>query len=595
MSDTANQVGKVIKSNNRAAQRVLKRYVPKLRKVERILDTFDSAVPFTMEFHTKDTESRFTLDIIFRKPGPSTCCDQFICAICESAVVADSDPITFAPTVNSPTTIITSIATPTPVNSPLPVGGDESLRGPKSFTVLTTSHFASGNTASFNAARDAAGPGGVVRIVGDIVGNLACNVVNQTIQIESTSISVTGQINFEASGVTWEGGTINGGFYAPRSPLANNITIKNFIGTSWAFGGHFIALEGGHDNWLISQFSITNPQDNFIRAWYDQSGDNDPDGMRIEHGIMVRNAAWGTRASHGFSSNGPSAVSGADGNNLNVQRNFVMHNCRIDNGSSTQGGMGVEWWGHESSGTSSGKGGIIEYCDLRGGFDFLISNVRSRDNWTHHNQFTLGPAYATYESAGPNHLRGLYEWNLVHSTAANTRAAIYHNNSATLMEIRNNTFDNVKWIIDGCCNGGGYDIHDNCRTGSYSEVVSGTGFSIANTDINNISGCDSVSLPPPPVDDPPLPPPIDPGTIGGGSGGSSGGFFPVVDSPQINLSHGYLPNSTTVYVSGKLRTEDYTETNPAAGIVTINKQVIAGTIVRVCYVYLQDVSDNPFG
>lgn len=84
MSDTANQVGKVIKSNNRNAQRVLKRFVPKLRKIERVLDTFDSAVPFTMEFHTKHNETAYKLDLIFRPPGPSICCDQFLCAACES-------------------------------------------------------------------------------------------------------------------------------------------------------------------------------------------------------------------------------------------------------------------------------------------------------------------------------------------------------------------------------------------------------------------------------------------------------------------------------------------------------------------------------
>jgi len=84
MGDKADQIGKIIKKNQTNAQHALKRYVPLLRKIESVRDTFDSDIPFDMEFNTKPNESIVTLSLFFQPPGPTTCCEDFLCSACES-------------------------------------------------------------------------------------------------------------------------------------------------------------------------------------------------------------------------------------------------------------------------------------------------------------------------------------------------------------------------------------------------------------------------------------------------------------------------------------------------------------------------------
>lgn len=575
MSDAFNELGKYLYKQRRDSELATKRTPPRPPVVERDADVFDSFFPFDMEFKTHAKQS-VTLDLIFKSADPTpptssapTGCSGCYCVICEGGrvisetITDDTDPNPPPPQPDPP---------PPPVvgDAELPIGGDESLRGARTFTLQTADATASGGSvASFNTARNSAGVGGTVRISASISGTLVCNVANQLIQCDP-GVTITGRVDFNASGITWEGGIINGGFYTPRI-TANNITIRNFYCNNGSFANNCISIEGKHDNWLISQFNMLNAGDTFIRAWYDQPGDGDPNGMRIEHGILIRNAAWGTRASHGFfGASRPSVISGGDGNGTNAQRNFVVHNCRIDNGTIDQGGMGIEWWNHESSGTASGRGGIIQYCDLRGGEDFLISDVRSRDNWTHHNIMRLGPAYACYEAAGPTHIRGVFEWNYIIASSPNTGAGIYHNNGATGMQIVNNKFENVAWFVDGCCNGGGYNAHDNCRIGSTSGVFSGS-FPVPNTDINNVSGCGQGTTAPPI-------------NSGGGSslptGGSNypeGGSF---SNRVIQLSYPYVQDSVYVIVNGQ-PTTSFTQSDPDNGIITLTT---SGTFIRICYV-----------
>lgn len=372
-----------------------------------------------------------------------------------------------------------------PLPGDLPVGGSAALRGVKSFVILTPNVTAGGGSvASVHSARDAAGAGGKVHITANVTGTLVMSVANQTWQVDP-GVTITGIIEMQASGCTYEGGNLVGGFHAPRSPKAHNITMRNVAVSGNGFANASFTFEGNHDNVSLINCTSTNPGADFVKAWYDQAGDGSPNGFLCQNCIFIRDGSWGTRASHGFGSQGPSMMSGADGgSNTRFQYNFNLYNTYIDNGSGSQGGFGVEWWGHETS-PIDGRGIKIQYCDLRGGQDHLISAVRSRDPWVHHTKFTLNPAYSCYESAGTNHLRGFFEDNdITWSGGGNGGAVIYHNSGATGLTVRRNNITNVTWIVNGCCNGGGYQVLNNCTTGSVGNI-SGGSFAVANTVTGN--------------------------------------------------------------------------------------------------------------
>src|SRR6185295_505934 len=82
MSDPLGQLGRYLSKLKKEAEFAAKRYKPET-STERMLDTFDPTVPFTMEFKTFDTFSSVWMDLFFKSPGPSGCCGETFCSVCE--------------------------------------------------------------------------------------------------------------------------------------------------------------------------------------------------------------------------------------------------------------------------------------------------------------------------------------------------------------------------------------------------------------------------------------------------------------------------------------------------------------------------------
>lgn len=371
-------------------------------------------------------------------------------------------------------------ATPTGSAPGLPIGGNQALRGIKAYALLgATATVASPyGITQIHAARDAAGVNGVVRFPAAGSPYLASPTMNkagQTWQLESASTSITGDVTVAANDCLFEGG-ITRSFKAFRpAQTSKRFRCRNtrILNNS----GYGVEMQGSNDDWRFNNVEITGQTRDFFHLWYDQGADGDIHGFRVDDSILIRTASAGPGL--------PSAMGGSDGNNLNQIYDFMVHNTYIDNGTGSQGGMGIEVWGNETNGV--GVGGTVEYCDIKGGNDFLMSMVRSRDNWIHHNKLTVesGKAYACYESAGTNHLRGKFEYNtIINPGGGNHGAVIYHNNGALDMTLRQNTITNLSKVIDGCCNGGGYVVTDNCVVNT-TDIIPGGGWAKPNTVARN--------------------------------------------------------------------------------------------------------------
>lgn len=84
MGDDANQLGQSLRKQRQNADTALKRYMPKPKKIERVLDVFDALIPFSMEFSTTPNEDRVIMTLHFRPPPPARCCANNLCSICET-------------------------------------------------------------------------------------------------------------------------------------------------------------------------------------------------------------------------------------------------------------------------------------------------------------------------------------------------------------------------------------------------------------------------------------------------------------------------------------------------------------------------------
>ena len=353
----------------------------------------------------------------------------------------------------------------------MPIGGDESLRGPKSYTLLTPNATVQApyGLTQVHAARDAAGVNGVVRFPafgGDYNLSPTMSVAGQTWQMETLTTKINGTVTLAAANLTFEGGIVRN-FWTNRGPFALNFIIRNvqIRGT-----GTGVTVQGGHHNGKILNCSFFEQTQEFVNLYYDQAGDPNLQGFRMENCIGVKTAGVDR-----------SGISGADGNNLRKIFDFVVRNCRFNFGAydgPASGHFGIEVWNNETN--AAGRGGIVEYCDLIGG-DVLMSMVRSRDNWIHHNILRVTVGFAAYEVAGTNHLRGIMEYNTIIGPSSAAREVCYHNTGAKFFTIRQNTIsDLARVVFDSDVNGGGYTIEDNCLT-NVPLVIKSTGWGTANT------------------------------------------------------------------------------------------------------------------
>lgn len=361
----------------------------------------------------------------------------------------------------------------------LPIGGDQSLRGPKAYTLLTpTATVASPyGLTQVNAAIAAAGNGGTVRF--PAAGSpynfgFTLNQPNQRIQLETAATQVAGTVTLAASGVTFEGGRVHR-FLATRAAIAQTVTIRHVAINGSGYG---IEMQGSHHGWVVTNCEFTNQDLDFIKLWYDQVADPDLQGFKLKDSILVRSVAVGQR----------SGIGGQDGGSVNKIFDFIVTNCYFDFGSGINW-YGIEVWNCETSPTS-GKGGIVEYCDLRAGNGFLMSMVRSRDNWVHRNIFRVnGSTRTVYECAGPTHVRGVFEYNQVIGASTHPdRNVISVNTNPTGFIVRNNKVSDLVWLVEGwATGGGGFTVRDNCVTNVTNIIRPNNEWGIAN-DVGNNTG-----------------------------------------------------------------------------------------------------------
>jgi hypothetical protein len=83
MGDDFRGLSRIFKQGGKDSSDALKRYSPIRPRLERILDIFDSVVPFNMEFYTKANETTVMLNLYFNEAPPTNCCEANLCAICE--------------------------------------------------------------------------------------------------------------------------------------------------------------------------------------------------------------------------------------------------------------------------------------------------------------------------------------------------------------------------------------------------------------------------------------------------------------------------------------------------------------------------------
>jgi len=83
MSDNLNQLGKSLNKNRDIADTALRKDRPIIPQIERVRDTMDPEIPFTLEFEQKFDGHRVLLDLVFLPPPKTGCCADCSCSICE--------------------------------------------------------------------------------------------------------------------------------------------------------------------------------------------------------------------------------------------------------------------------------------------------------------------------------------------------------------------------------------------------------------------------------------------------------------------------------------------------------------------------------
>lgn len=377
---------------------------------------------------------------------------------------------------STPSAITLVCPVPTLSAGGLAIGGNEALRGQGSYGLLGANAVVAApyGFTQVQAAYVAAGVNGVVRfpLAGSPYSmNLTHGISRQTWQLETISTRIAGTVTMAAPDVTLQGGFVNNILYT-RSAMAPRSTIKNCIIDSPGAG---IQMGGSHDHVTILNCEFRNQTLDFIHFDYDQGPDPDMVGVQIENCIGVRTAGV-TR----------SMISGQDGGGLHKMFDFRVKNCRLDGGTSNQGWFGIEVWNNERNG--AGRGGIVEYSDIRGG-RCLMSMVRSRDNWIHHNLLDLNACFSGYESSGTTHVGGLIENNRVTGVpgGSSNHRLVYHNSGATGLEVRQNQISDLGWVASDPGPGGGMNIHDNCLQNVSQGVVAPNGppWTVNNITSNN--------------------------------------------------------------------------------------------------------------
>lgn len=83
MTDSVNQIGKIVKEITNKANYALKRVIKKKYQIERVVDTFDTDNPFQMTFSMDKNLKTIYLDLYFKPPILATCCVGNTCSACE--------------------------------------------------------------------------------------------------------------------------------------------------------------------------------------------------------------------------------------------------------------------------------------------------------------------------------------------------------------------------------------------------------------------------------------------------------------------------------------------------------------------------------
>jgi hypothetical protein len=357
-----------------------------------------------------------------------------------------------------------------PSSGSLPIGGDESLRGPRAFSRAACSATVAGFTAAaVHAARDAAGVNGVVCFpAGTYTGDVTASVAGQRWEFDQGNLSAgsgtvfNGRITVSAPNVRIRGGTKNAGeIWGPRNADYSGLTIQHMF---WR-GTVRLGLENCRRNLTVTNIDQSgNPNDAFIKVWCDLAGD------RTDGGPLVVADSRFVRTATAPNGQPASAIALQDGWGQGRMNEIRVLNNRIYQGTGEGAAGQSGWFGIE---LFRGDGHEIAYNDLSGG-EVLISLPAVSHGHVHHNRLVLGEGSAgrTYHGAeiggSPEHPGAAYgstvEYNLgvLAPGTRTTGALVDPNNSPVELTVRNNKVDGVTYLIASGSVGADWMIVANC-------------------------------------------------------------------------------------------------------------------------------------
>ena len=350
--------------------------------------------------------------------------------------------------VTSQTFVVANVVTlppPDPIPGPMPVGGDPIIRGVQTIVYKTPNATVSGTTlTALQAARDAAGVGGVIRVPAGTYPTLPLTVSGQLWQLDAGAV-ILNQILPTTNKITVEGGEIRGGIWLAINSNAHDFHLQNvkFRNNGWT--------NESRSGLVVKNCDFQQIPGDFGRLFYDSTAHLDVYGLVIENNYCVRTS---------YSVNGVAAFSGHDGGGRKIY-DPILRNNYIDNGADVgqgPGGLGA-FGGFEIWGTVRQ---INEYNEMKGG-GFLNSNVRSQDGEVRFNRWFIGVqvAWAAYESGGTGTGGDKIHDNETIGDPARNGVMITTSTPDPIktVEVYNNKYRGVK--LTSNTSAPGYNFHDN--------------------------------------------------------------------------------------------------------------------------------------
>jgi hypothetical protein len=321
------------------------------------------------------------------------------------------------------------------------------------------------SAAAVHAARDAAGPDGIVCVpAGRYRGDLTASVAGQTWRLAAAA-TLEGAVRVTARGVTISGGrserATDDQWSAGIEVRANDVTVERM---RFVKGGQGVAVFG-HDRTTVRRNDFRGLVGSAVFLWGEGRG---ADGTVVERNTIVQTAGFHVS---------PIAGRGAeDGNPCSVvNRGTIIRNNVVDQGSTDVGWFGIEFKCHED--------GVIEGNDVRGG-EVLISlpdnnRMLIRNNVLH----VVGTAYWGVEIAKAHDIT--VTRNRFIGSSSSVHYAVAENSDSQRVSVTWNHVSMMKAVAIG----NGLTVTDNCVV-NVSTVVAEPGSDVTQ-ERNDATACDS--------------------------------------------------------------------------------------------------------